>query len=261
MTTSEQPLDLGSGAAAVLDVLGFKAARKVHGAAKLVSSVRRYRDGVRRTAEMEAKFGRGEVTTATISDTVIMARQAAEKDADGNVVTLGATVRQLVLAASQLVTIASAGSPALAFRGCIAAGELVATPDHIFVGQAIDEAAELAEQALGAMVWLTPAASSALAVEEKTPLTLEWPVRLHDRGEVTAFVVNPFWLSAALAGSAESAAETLRATLSLLMQPFGVSHAIDVVQKQQNTARFLEYAENVTVSRWGEIRESAGLGG
>jgi hypothetical protein len=50
-------------------------------------------------------------------------------------------------------TIATA--PPLAYRGCVACGEF--DIDDIFVlGPAIDEAAEMASQAEGAFVWLTP---------------------------------------------------------------------------------------------------------
>lgn len=257
MAEPETPLILGTGAAAVMDVLGFKAARKVHGVTRLVSAVRRFRDQVERTSKHHGEFGRGAITTATVSDTVIMARQAGETDPEGALVTLGATVQQIAMAASILVTTAAAGTPSLAFRGCIAAGSLVVADGDIFVGDAIDEAAELAEQAMAAMVWLAPSARAVLEKEAATLSLLEWPVRLHDRGEVTVLVVNPFWLSAAMAGSAQGAEQTLRALLVLLMRPFAASNAIDVVQKRQNTEQFLEYAKELTISRWDEIQTDA----
>jgi hypothetical protein len=54
----------------------------------------------------------------------------------------------------------------------LAAGSL-AVADDIFVGEAIDEAAELSEQAMAAVVWLAPSAVAALAKKRRSKMVLE----------------------------------------------------------------------------------------
>jgi hypothetical protein len=91
-------------------------------------------------------------------------------------------------------------------------------------------------------------------------LAIEWPLKLHDRGELTIMVVNPFWLDAALAPTRDDAERQAKTILRpLLLKPFDSSAAIDVVQKKQNTQAFLDYAIHQTITQWTAIRE-AGIG-
>lgn len=61
------------------------------------------------------------------------------------------------LIAGNIMVEAAEGTPALLFRGCLAAGEIKEEVDFL-IGPAIDEAAERCEQADGPFFWLAPSA-------------------------------------------------------------------------------------------------------
>ncbi|HVY32589.1 MAG TPA: hypothetical protein VHB79_38895 [Polyangiaceae bacterium] len=251
----EAEVVLGEGTAAVLDVLGFKAARRTHGVEKLVSAVRRLRQHMEMDEGVRQIFGGTSTTTAAFSDSVILTKAAGQLDADGTRETLSQTVEHTAAAAAQLVTDAISGDVPLPFRGCIAAGPLLVFGD-IFVGDAIDAAAEFAEQALAAVVWLAPSALKALSASRRRSILMlvEWEVPLRG-GRIETLVVNPFWQSALLTPTQENAEAEFAELTTKLLAPFDGVDALDVAQKRQNTASFLRHAAAVSRDKWKDLED------
>ena len=146
------------------------------------------------------------------------------------------------------LTVAAAGARVpLAYRGCIAVGEL-ALSESYFVGEAIDEAATWHEQADAAITWVTPSARARAAVEPCIHL-LEWPVVMKTGGPVRVLAANPLWTT----GTADRALDghdvtaTIDSLVELLLRPFNGATDVDVVRKRQNTEAFLHAAREHTL--------------
>jgi hypothetical protein len=241
-------VELGQGAVAVVDALGFKEARRMHGVQKLVSSVKNARRRMAADAELGNLLGAEEVLTAAFSDTVIIASVA------NNLEGVGHGVERLAGATSALVTDAALGVAPLAYRGCIAAGPLLVV-DDIFVGDAIDEAAQWYEQALAAVVWLTPSARAAVSAPRSKPALVEWDLPLRDRGPLTVLAVNPFFATVLLRRTDDEIRAGIDQVTKALLQPFETSMAVDVILKQQHTAAFLRAARHHALAVLPQVRE------
>ena len=137
----------------------------------------------------------------------------------------------------------------LAYRGCIAAGEL-AVSGSFFVGEAIDEAATWHEKADAAITWVTPSARASASLDPSIYL-MEWPVPLKSGGAVRCLTVNPFWIEP-IAGAALEGGDVTTEIDELaerLRVPFASSAEVDVVRKRQLTEDFLSEARSYTLSR------------
>jgi hypothetical protein len=182
----------------------------------------------------------GQCTLAFLSDTVVLGL-ATKDPADG---TKEEEYRgwDLMVAArtsSMILREAALGSPALAYRGCIAYGEF-ALEKNFIVGRAVDEAAENMDRAQGAFVWLTPSAEKELRSWERMPYSLkehallEYEVPLKGGDRYTTHVVSPF---------IQNAVVDERAFLSSrILDTFGGS--VDIEVKRQRTAEFLRFASS-----------------
>lgn len=231
-------------AVALLDALGFKEARKKHGADALIATVQATRSGAASDSEIEAMFGAQPVEIAALSDTLVMTRASTPRERDAE-----SAICQLAERVAQLICDATTRKVPLPYRGCIAFGPLVAT-DGIFVGEPIDTAAEWYNEAAAAVVWLTPDANTRISRNDFA--LVEWTVPLRGRGTLLTHVVNPFWT---LINEHTSQVDTqkLRALQRLLLAPLLASTAVDVVQKHQNTAAFLEVARRSSLDMFDRM--------
>lgn len=243
------------GAVAVVDALGFRAARARQGAQTLIDSLKAARHIAKETLSNMPQHTGGEVHYAAFSDTIIMAA-VAPPEPIRKIPPLATAVLTVSMAAAALAASAAVVGTPLAFRGCISSGELAAA-DDVFVGEAIDEAAEWYEQADIAAIWLTPSASKAV----KQPLGLfliEYDLPLKGRGVLKTRMVNPFLYCATPALSkhdhdVEASMTTLR---TALLRPFGEANAIDVAIKRQHTEALLDLAMQETrdtLPTWKEM--------
>jgi hypothetical protein len=142
------------------------------------------------------------------------------------------------------------GSPALLFRGCLAAGEMKEEADFL-IGPVVDEAAERFELADGPFLWLAPSAlevsrryaNTFLSRLEPT-LMLPYRVPLNDGRNIKTHAFNYFGVFR----KADVRAETRRR----LLEAFGGEPLAPSVRiKKPNIARFLDYVERVaTDGRW-----------
>lgn len=251
------PLQMRSGAVAVVDALGFKAARQAHGVERLFDAVRRVRSNSAKGAELDNIMGVAETTVAAFSDSVILATMPISRGATGTPsVPEPYLIEHLAASVSSLVASAAFGSAPLAYRGCIAAGSL-AVADDIFVGEAIDEAAELSEQSMAAVVWLAPSAVAALVKRRSKMVLVEWDVPLHGRGSLRTLVVNPFFSTVLLSQDDELISKRMDEVESTLLLPFESSRALDVTLKRQHTAAFLRVAREFSLKTMPEALKDA----
>lgn len=243
---------LGFGAVAVVDALGFRAARKIHGLEDLIGCIRRVRTRTQNNAGLDSLFGIAETTVAAFSDAVILASRPPEYDGrEARDADLSMLVGHLAGAVATLVTEAvSAGAP-LAYRGCLAAGRLTVV-DEIFIGDAIDEAAEFAEQALAAVVWLAPSAVAARKDHAGSMVLLEWDVPLRDRGTLRTLVVNPFFALPAV--DDDTFTKRMDQAELALLKPFDASSSVDVALKRQHTMAFLKEARRFSLEMLPQAR-------
>jgi hypothetical protein len=228
---------------AVVDALGVKGIWK-QGVTPVdvIASMRQSKESAVSSAAFHGIFYRP-IQVATFSDTII----ATCDPANG---TLAESIAGVAFVMNGLGATAASNSVPMAYRGCIAVGDLAVSDDY-FVGEAIDEAAIWHEQADAAVVWLTPRAQkdSGLKHGDQTAL-LEWEVPLKD-GAVTVLAVNPLWTDPVVSPvmAREDPTRAIDELVASLLRPLHRSSAIDVVRKRQNTERFLAAARAYTLER------------
>jgi hypothetical protein len=251
---------LGPGAAAVVDALGFKEARKHHAVDDLVSTIKQVQATARSQASMAGLFGGLSPIVAAISDTVLMASgtQADDWSNRRRQVTLPSAIYSLCSCVAMMVVAAARSAAPLAYRGCVATGEIHAE-DGIFLGTAIDEAAEHSEAAAAAVVWLTPAARG--VVNSEPDLTrmgyVPWALPLRSGGSVDVLTVNPF-LHEAIGRVTKPDGldmDELDRIEQALLSPLTKSSRLDVAQKLQNTTAFLKEAKAHTIARFDQLED------
>jgi hypothetical protein len=178
-TTSLQP-----GAIVLFDALGFRRIWRRFPPAKVVETLTRLRATTYSASNDVSLYAH------IFSDTIAIGATAsgtARNPSDGLFWVLDAithAVRRVLLSA--LVS-----DPPLIFRGCIAVGELIATPD-VLVGEAVDDAAEHFEKADASIIWLTPKANENWVVwNGSQAATAPYDVPLNDGTKVSTRALNP----------------------------------------------------------------------
>lgn len=232
--TSQRP-KLENGAVAILDALGFKGIWNEPHPARVVDALASARDAARRSVKFHNYFGSGKMHVAAFSDTIIVTVQ----DTSG---------RSLLGITHAVASVCAAKGPVpIAFRGCIAAGKLLVSED-VFIGGAMDEGAAWYERADASLTWFTPTAVEALGTLQESDIdVLQWSVPLKGGGALDTLVVNPF--SVLLHGGTVAPKEGFDDLERRLLERLNLSHQVDVVQKRQNTARFLAAAREYTLAR------------
>jgi hypothetical protein len=172
------------------------------------------------------------------SDTIFVVAQkpegyeAATTDADRRV---RAHLVDVVVKLVGYAIRSAAGAPfPMVLRGVVTVGQAAVTDDNVYLGPAINEAAELYEKAQGAFVWLSPDANDVSDVDLERAL-VPYPVPLKGGQVLETSVVNPY--IAAIPRS--NFGEPIRAGMEVAM----AGDRIDIAVKRQNTMRFLDYVE------------------
>jgi hypothetical protein len=184
-------LELMDGAVAVTDALGFRqAARTPEGAAGVVETVAATRRATSHETVLNNLAGDVHIHYAAVSDTIFLA--ASTRGSLELCDTIAGVAASVV---SQITTAAGARLP-LAYRGCLASGKLAVAEDDLFVGEAINEAAQWYELAQAAIVWLTPAATATIWARRHDygPLFVEFELPIRDLGTVAVTAINPFYV-------------------------------------------------------------------
>jgi hypothetical protein len=245
------PLLLRTGAVAVLDALGFKGIWETVAPGQVIQTLRRARDVARRDTALHNLFLTGGRKEAAIevrffSDTIVVIGTVPDNNSTAKMpeITLGDVVAVVATAVMYIITEAVLRNPPLAYRGCIAAGPILAK-DEFFVGAAVDEAAEWANKAEAAVVWLRPSAREALAGGRNAagePPLFAWEVPLKSSELPTpALVVSPLALGGIEGSEMPWAVAPIDELSSKFMRTFECAR-VDVTVKRENTKRALEAA-------------------
>jgi hypothetical protein len=184
------------GAVAVLDVLGFKGIWKRHAAVDVVATLQRLAETTAQQTRSIETAARDEdsafietMRAAFISDTIVFGlttKEAARVNASEAHRELGIeltdadlggeAVRLVAQFAAAVQRSALLEEPAFALRGCIAYGDFGMT-DRFIIGEAVDEAASLHEEADGAFITLAP---SAAVFKQPEQWWSEYPVTYYE---------------------------------------------------------------------------------
>jgi hypothetical protein len=229
---------VAQGAVAIIDALGFRGIYRPHGVEKIVKTLSRAKERLEEGHDIRRIVEEPPISIVCFSDTIVMSTYARNGDE------LGKAVAHLAAAVASFLyqAITDPKRVPLLYRGCIAAGELTVTED-LFIGPAVDEAAEWYERANAAVVWLTPQANR-LAAENGVDLALvEWTVPLKQAGSLETLVVNPLWFLGL--DREKSIEEHVKKYLDAFERPGGAL-SVDVIVKKQQTHRFLEVASGHT---------------
>ncbi len=242
--TPEESLVLRQGAVALIDALGFRGIWSKAEPAAIVAQLRTARVRAANEVNLQSFLRPNSLHISSFSDTLFVGGTVSE-DED-----LAGIVHRVALAVASIQSTQLDAPVPLNYRGCISVGEVMIGHDF-FVGQPVDDAATLYEQAQAAVVWLTPSTRQALD-ERHLGLTLfEWTVPLKS-GPLKTLVANPF---AAIAYEQIHALNlaAIDMLIPAFMRPFRASRAVEVVQKEQNTSAFLDAARQFTVDNFDAV--------
>ena len=241
---------LADSAVAVVDALGFKGIWKRYEPDKLLSLL----ESLRQTTDEWITFGNEQlhkevrVTTALFSDTLVLTATRP----DSSTATDSDLLRILAKSVLKLTTFALTTEIPIAYRGAMSFGQLVAN-DRFFIGPAIDEAAEWAEAADAAIVWLCPSAYEAFGTPK--PGThdelyfVPWAVPIKGVGPFVTYALNTMvharYPNCFQVGEWDEVSVLRQGALAR----FNDAADIRVAVKKQNTIRFLNAAEEHS-RRW-----------
>lgn len=257
-TETDPPMVLRPGAVAVIDALGFKGIWERVAPGRVLQGLQEAREAAKRDFAFHNLFLTGggrkpAIGVRFFSDTIIVIGTVPDMKLSANapVITLGDVVASVATAVMYIITGAVRRDPPLAYRGCIAAGQILAE-DEFFVGGAIDEASSWADRAEAAVVWLRPSAQEALAGRPNAsgpPPLFAWNVPLKCGRTETALVVNPLALGNVPGQDVFWAIAPIDELSARYMATFD-SARVDVSAKRENTMRALEVAaEGVRLDR------------
>ena len=105
-----------------------------------------------------------------VSDTIAISTRFKSEPSGDFEAANGYLISLNVILAAELCKRFAGCRPPLMFRGCVTFGEHIAE-DSFLLGQAVDEAASVAESTEGAFIWLTPKAQALLRGYDQYRLT------------------------------------------------------------------------------------------
>jgi len=244
---TDNPIVLKPGAVALVDALGFRGIWCRCDPALIVRTIRETSQTAIHEAAMQTVLRprRGKLHVASFSDTLLLGGTVAEESSLENV------VRMLASAVAGIQSRQVSGELGLNYRGCISVGRIAVGHDYS-IGEAVDDAARLYEQAQAAVIWLTPATRSTLDETKLGLSVVEWAVPLKGGGSLKTLVVNPF---APIAYSDLNTLDlqTIDALFASFQKPFTSSKAVDVAQKAQKTYEFLCVAREFTIQNYQRV--------
>lgn len=233
-----------SGAVAIMDVLGFKGIWQHYEAGGVLQVMKTFEKMVSAAGRLSDKvegdvwdFGvRPTYRFRCMSDTLFIGcwlRGRACRGASRYVAT-GASLFLLCRLASRVLAVAT--GLGLPLRGCIAAGDFDVARNFV-IGPAVDEAAEWADEADGAFVWLRP---DALALYRRIVpargvsrrhLVYPYEVPIKSSGRIRTGVINP---------RGDERRSTSKRDLTQLLRCFDENKP-GVASKLRNTRRFFNH--------------------
>lgn len=247
------------GVIAVLDALGFKGIWRRQDLSTLINHLResvKFGRAIAKASQyqftVDPVMSRIGVTSTVrmFSDTVLIAVHFDPSELREKLVGLGKdeawlknrVVLTVLFDVCMFLSIAIAKKPVLVYRGCVCAGEMLIDSD-IFLGPAVDEAAEKSPLADGGFVWLARSAQSWISddmIPTRPVITLDelaipYAVSLKGGSTYQTRVVNPLLMTDEKQRK-QIIVDTLRSfdTDSVLVEV-----------KQQNTEAMLERARAV----------------
>lgn len=231
---------LAPGAVALFDALGFKGIWKRFPAPAIANTLTALK-----TAAVSAAT-EADLFAHVFSDTIAIGAIPKPGSKDR---TLGMhnVLDAIIDVVDQVVHVGLASDPPLVFRGTIAVGELIATPD-VLVGAAVDEAASLYEQADAAIIWFAPGALDHWVSWNGSRVpTLLCDVPLRTGGSCSTRAINPLARFVTAEGGHPTAGPEYAAFRQQTRHAFN-SHSDGalspaVAQKLSNTITFLEWCE------------------
>jgi len=187
-----------------------------------------------------------------LSDTIFAGVVLPTIDHGEEVHRQGYALYSLIGRMSKVLEEAAVENPTLAYRGCITLGSFMS--DDVFIlGEGVDEASSMMDQAEGAFVWLSPRAKVAWErfgskAAHLVPSWKEWEasaglvpysVPLKNGGHFRTYAVSPF--AKAIDGNRR------RDIIRWIKESFD-SEALAVQVKKQNTMEFLNEASKHRVA-------------
>lgn len=245
---SVRRLDLG--VVIILDALGFKGIWSRENAGAVLKCMR----ALRRTGvELQGADKGGALLVDTglrhrvrcMSDTIVVT--VIVRGPNAPMRGLYKAMLSGVMIAGSIIFDALGRTPALLFRGCVAAGRMKEDMDFL-IGPAVDEAAERFEKADGPFLWLAPSALDVCRRYEATYLerieqTLMVPYRLplNNGAWAKTRVFTHFCVT--------QDKEARMKTRQRILEAFGNNVlAPSVEQKRENVVKFFEHVERIAES-------------
>jgi hypothetical protein len=232
-------------AVALMDALGFREIWQRHDPGEVVAAISRVRSDASSMKDWSDKGGLHDfrlgraprLHVGWFSDTLYIVAQGPivggpPPEENRQKQLLEVLVDVVVKAVGTCIQHAAEGPVPIAFRGVVTVGDAVATDDNIYLGPAINEAAELYERAEGAFVWLSPAASR-FADDDLQSAVVTYPVPLKGGQTLDTWVCSPFINTV----PRSNAGGPIRRGIENAM----AGDRPDVVVKRQNTMRFLDH--------------------
>jgi hypothetical protein len=240
---------LSLGAVGLIDALGFKHICQRHNPAAVADTLRQAR---RKALQMEKVLVREnqrvlraagrppKISATAFSDTFYFtAVVPVARDREG---ALAAATGVVACGLSYIMRTTAQAQVPLVWRGVIAAGDCFIDPDDkVFIGPAVDEAADLYEQANGAFAWLAPSAARLNYPGWSGPwynLLGDYDVPLKGGRSFRTKVVNPF---VRISHETEAFEQIRRNSLKAM-----ASDSLDVQIKRQNTEALFAHFEHLS---------------
>ena len=243
------PLRLG--AVGFIDALGFKGIWRNRIPEEVAETLK---EGRRAALQLAKRLGveaispvlhragaHPEVSALAFSDSFLLSvvvPKAREREA-----TLAGAAGIVARGLSHIAKKVALGRVPLVFRGTIAAGDCIIDPnEQIFLGPAVDEAAQLMDLANGAFIWLAPGTArldySGLRGSPWHSLLVDFRVPLKNGDSISTKVVNPF------VGLSHMTDEFVRIRTNY--RSAMESSSVDVEVKRQNTEALLDHLEELS---------------
>jgi hypothetical protein len=185
----------GLGAVGIIDALGFKGIWHGNDPDEVAATLKNGRSsamGMRKAVLREPlqyvlhrAGAHPKISAVAFSDTFlfsVVVEEAREREA-----VLAGAAAVVACGLSQIVRKMAQGPVPLTFRGIITAGDCIIDPEEqIFIGPAVDEAAELMNLANGAFTWLrrVPVGSTTLGGHTPPGLICSWSILFPSRTAV-----------------------------------------------------------------------------
>jgi hypothetical protein len=244
---------VGLGSVGIIDALGFKGIWRRHSPDAVAATLREARrigtkmakDVLMYEAVQHVYAASGghipEISALSFSDNIFFT--AVVPEARDRLAALAATTGVVAAGLSYIMRTTSQAEVPIIYRGVISAGDcIIDTESSLFIGEAVDEAGDLYEEADGAFVWLSPSAASLDYSEWSygawSELLVDYDVPLKGGRSFGTKVVNP---CAHMSHTADEFAKIRAGHLTTT-----TSNDIGVIVKRQNAEKLFAQFERLS---------------